>query len=283
MTETITHWMRPPHGGAFPISDSGEPAGASRTPLVMVPGIGGPRGMFYHQVDAFRAERRVVTLNLSPVRGAGRTSIESSAHDLAAVLDDLGIATADLLGASFGTTIVTRFTLDRPERVRRLVWVAPPVVRHAPWRRTFGAGWLVGGALLAYSPARYHRHVAHFLARQRLYSPEPELHPDELELMARRVTDTQVMAFFERLVALGRWDWSALPAPFPRPLLIVQGKGEERLTPPDVRAAWQRLCGGKVAAVRGHHMPYLSFPDEFNSLLKHFLDAPDEDLPPRAR
>ena len=201
------------------MTDSGAPAdpgraggGGALPPLVLVPGIGGPRGTFHYQVAAFRGERRVVALELNPARGRGMGAVASAALDVRAALDALAIERADVLGASFGTTVVTRFALDHPERVRRIAWVAPPVVRHGPWRATFGPGWLLGGALLAYSPVRWHPAIARFLARHRMYSPEPELTPHELELMAERVTDTQFAPFFDRLFELAGWDWAA-PGP----------------------------------------------------------------------
>jgi len=267
-------WIRPAHGGGFRITDTGiPPAGeAGFPPLVILPGIGGPGGAFYHQVAAFRATRRVVTLNLNPMRGRGMRAIDSAAHDIVAALDALQIERADLLGDSFGTTVVTRFALAHPSRVRKLTWVSPPVLRHPPWwRGTFGPGWLVGGTLLVYAPPRWHAPLGRFLSRHRIYSPEPDLTPRELELMAGRVADIQIAPFFGRLAELARWDWAALPAPFPSPLLVIQGRSEARVTPAAARAAWTRVSGREVAVVPGHHMPYLSYPAEFNDVLGAFL------------
>jgi pimeloyl-ACP methyl ester carboxylesterase len=277
MTETITHWIRPPHGGRFPITDSGDPAGAGAAalPLALVPGIGGPRGTFYHQVEEFRQDRRAVALNLNPTRRGGARAIESGADDIAIALDQLDVERADVLAASFGALVATLFALRYPSRVRRLVWVAPPVVRHAPWRRTFGPGWLVGGALLAYSPPAGRRGVAEFLARTRMYSPEPDLSQPELELLGGRATETQLGPFFERLYDLARWDWGALPAPFPAPLLVIQGATERAVTPQATFDAWRTVSGRDVVIVPGHHMPYLSYPREFNAVLRSFLDARD--------
>lgn len=275
------HTVKPPHGGQFPVTDTGPapvsaaspgwPGATTAVPLLLVPGIGGPRDTFYHQVRAFRDRTRVVSLNLNPVRGNSLGAIDSAAHDVLATMDMLGIERADVLGASFGATVVTRLSLLHAERVRRLVWVAPPVVRHAPWLRTFGPGWLVGGALLSYGAARHRPTIARFLSRRRLYSPEPDLTVSELELMGARSADTQIGPFFERLRELARWDWHSLPAPFPTPLLVIQGASEARVTPPEISTAFARTSGRDVAIVPGHHMPYLSYPQDFNAALATFL------------
>jgi len=266
--------VRPPHGGAFPVTDVGPDAPAPGThpfPLVLVPGIGGPRDTYHHQLAAFRGDRRVLATNLNAVRGKGMSAIESAARDVLAAMDVLGVERADLLGASFGSVVAASVALLAPPRVAHLVWVAPPVVHHAPWRSIFGPGWLFGGALLRYSPPRFHGPVAQFLFDRQIYSPEPDLSPHELQLLAKRVSDTQFAPFFERLVELRGWDWRQLPAPIPHPLLVMQGRREHALTPPDVIAALERLSGRPVAITPGHHMPYLSFPEEFNQVLREFL------------
>lgn len=267
--------LNPPHGGAFAVTDVGPTATPGRElPLVLVPGIGGPRDTYHHQIAAFREHRRVVATNLNPARGKGLSAIASAARDVIAAMDALAIERADLLGASFGSVVVASVAMLAPERVARLVWVAPPVVRHGPWRSSFGPGWLFGGALLRYAPPRYQAPVARFLSERRMYSPEPELSPHELELLAGRVSDTQLAPFFERLIELRGWDWRRLPAPILRPLLVIQGRSEHGLTPPDVLGAWERASGRAVAITPGHHMPYLSYPLEFNETLRAFLDDP---------
>jgi pimeloyl-ACP methyl ester carboxylesterase len=262
--------VSPPHGGSFPVTDLGPDAPSGARPLVLVPGVGGPRDTYHHQIAEFRKDRRVVATNLNAVRARGQGAIESAARDVLAALDALGIEQADVLGSSFGTTAVTTLAALAPGRVARMVWVAPPVVRHGPWRRIFGPGWLVGGAMLRYAPPRYHAPVARFLHERRLYSPEPDLGPHELELLAQRVSDTQLVPFFNRVFELRDWDWTGIDVA--HPVLVMQGGREHAVTPPEVLDAWQRAAGREVVVTPGHHMPYLSFPAEFNAALRTWLD-----------
>ena len=122
--------VRPPHGGSFPVTDVGQ--GPAR-PLLLVPGVGGPRDMYHHQVAEFSRDRRVIATNLNPTLARGTNAIESAARDVLAAMDALGIEQADVMGGSFGTTAVTRLAQIAPDRVARMVWVAPPVVQHGPW------------------------------------------------------------------------------------------------------------------------------------------------------
>jgi pimeloyl-ACP methyl ester carboxylesterase len=270
----MVHIVSPPHGGSFPVTDIGPERESEALPLVLVPGVGGPRDTYHHQIEEFRRDRRVVATNLNAVRARATTAIDSAARDVLAAMDALGIERADILGSSFGSTAVARLSQLAPGRVGRMVWVAPPVVRHAPWRRIFGPGWLFGGALLRYSPPRYHAPVARFVFERRIYSPEPELSAYELELLAKRVSDTQLGPFVGRILDLKDWDWRKQPGDVRHPLLVMQGRREHALTPPDILAAWEQAGGRAVTVTPGHHMPYLSFPLEFNAALRSFLDEP---------
>src|SRR5512147_1904972 len=98
--------VRPPHGGSFPVTDVVPDApGPAGLPLVLVPGIGGPRDTYHHQMAAFRGDRRVIATNLNPIRGRGMSAIESAARDVLAAMDALQVGRADVLGASFGSVV----------------------------------------------------------------------------------------------------------------------------------------------------------------------------------
>lgn len=81
--------------------------------------------MWDEQVTAWRDGYRVIRYDC---RGFGRTRVEdvpySNRDDLRAVLDHVGVESTHLLGISRGSMIATDFTLERPERVRSLIWVA---------------------------------------------------------------------------------------------------------------------------------------------------------------
>jgi pimeloyl-ACP methyl ester carboxylesterase len=286
MTEEI-RTIKPGHGGAVEVAirrsraaatnpRGTETAESGRLPIVLVPGVGGPRETFYHQVEAFSSDRDVVATSLNPALAPGVEPIDSGARDVLAVLDSLNLAVVDLIGHSYGACVTARFTELYPQRVRRQIWIAPPVVHHAPWRKAFGPGWLFGGAIMKFSPPRYRGEVVRRIAASRTYSTEPDLTEQELAVLANRVSDTDFSPFFLRFSGLRDWDWRRLPMPAPRPTLVIQGEKEHRRTPRDVRRSLVLLSGGPIALTRGTHMPYLSYPDEFNAVVRDWLDAADD-------
>ncbi len=266
---------RPPHGGSFEVELTPATRPSGNLPLLLVPGAGGPRGTFHHQVAYFADNRDVIATNLNPAKARRLGSVESGVLDVLHVLDTFGVDRCDIVGASFGSCVAARLSAAHPGRIRRQVLVAPPVVRHGPWLGAFGPGWLYGGALMKFAPERHREQVARYLARGRVYSPEPDLDERELELLAGRISDTALSPFVHRLTGLLRWDWGSLEAPAGRPTLFVQGRTEHASTPPDVLETLGRISGRPIAVMAGRHMPYLSFPQEFNELLRRFMAAPD--------
>lgn len=102
----------------------------SARPLILVHGFGGSRHDWNHVRD--RLPPSILTIAYDQ-RGFGDSSAlegETYSHsdDLLALLDDLGIAQADLCGMSLGGATVLNFALNHPDRVRRLILVSPLIV-----------------------------------------------------------------------------------------------------------------------------------------------------------
>jgi pimeloyl-ACP methyl ester carboxylesterase len=267
--------IAPAHGGAFDaeVRSGPGPGPPAANPLVLVPGVAGPRGMFHHQIEDFARDRDVVAIDLNTALAKGMGAVDSAAEDVLSTLDFLGLERVDLLGTSFGACAVARFAWRHPERVRRMVWVVPPVVQSSSWRVSFSPRLLLGGALLKLSPPRARGAVARSVSKLRLYSPEPQLCARELELVAARASRMALWPLVRRVRDVLDWDWRTLPAPHPVPALVIQGHAEHEATPSDALEAWRRLTGRPVAVIPGRHMPYLSHPSDFNSIVREFLTA----------
>lgn len=97
----------------------------SGPPLLLVQGLMVTGEMFDGVVDHFAARHRVIVPDL---RGHGRSrglpppyTVPQLAKDLSNLLDDLGIASAAVLGYSQGGAVAQELALDWPERCSRLV------------------------------------------------------------------------------------------------------------------------------------------------------------------
>ncbi len=91
--------------------------------VLLVHGLGGTSNFYQVQTDALAERFRVIRVDSA---GAGRSpvadgiSIESHAEDLAAVLDELGVERAAVVGHSMGTLVVRALAARHPDRVSAL-------------------------------------------------------------------------------------------------------------------------------------------------------------------
>ncbi|PWS34629.1 alpha/beta hydrolase [Falsiroseomonas bella] len=113
-----------------PRADAPSDGGQSRTAVLLLHGFGSSLHTWEDWAGHLQDSRRVVRLDLP---GFGLTGPDPSADYsdaravviLTALLDRLGLAQADVIGSSMGGRIAWRFAAERPERVRRLVLMAP--------------------------------------------------------------------------------------------------------------------------------------------------------------
>lgn len=197
-------------------------------PLVLLHGAFGSVEMFGPNVAAFAAGRRVVGVDL---QNHGRSPFvdrpmrfESMADDVAALIDELGIGPADVLGFSLGGAIALRLAIQHPVAVRRLVLVST-VVRRADW---------------------YPEAIAAFDA----------MGPESVEFLGPSPLGQQYAAIapdpanFGRLVAALTaelkvdYDWSAEAAALSMPVQLVAGDADG-LPPRSVVAFFELLGGGR--------------------------------------
>jgi 3-oxoadipate enol-lactonase len=91
--------------------------------VLMVHGLGGTSNFYQVQADALAERCLVIRVDSA---GAGRSpiadgiSVRSHADDLAAVLDELGVASAAVVGHSMGTLVVRDLAARHPGRVSAL-------------------------------------------------------------------------------------------------------------------------------------------------------------------
>jgi 3-oxoadipate enol-lactonase len=121
-------------------------------PLVLVHGFQTDHREWDEVAPRLGATRQIIRYDL---RGHGRSAAVSDPfyphEDLAGLLDELGVRTADVVGLSAGSNAALELALERPEMVRRLVMVSPglPEIRvnvSREWMRPIGEALRTGNA-----------------------------------------------------------------------------------------------------------------------------------------
>ncbi|HSG09702.1 MAG TPA: alpha/beta hydrolase, partial [Longimicrobiales bacterium] len=110
--------------------------GGEGDPVLLLAGLGNTANVFREFAPLLTDHYRVLALTR---RGFGRSSQPSSgydpatlARDIAAVLDSLGIQKIDLIGHSIAGEEMSRFAVDHPQRLGRLVYLDAAYDRTLP-------------------------------------------------------------------------------------------------------------------------------------------------------
>ena len=118
----------------------------SRPAVLMIQGLGADKHGWDMQRFVLATKYRVIALDN---RGAGRSDkpfghyrLEQMADDAVAVLDDVGVGAAHVVGASMGGAISQIVALKHPGRVLSLT-LACTACQHHPWRRELLNSWAV--------------------------------------------------------------------------------------------------------------------------------------------
>jgi pimeloyl-ACP methyl ester carboxylesterase len=201
--------------------------------------------------------------------------LQAHAERLLRFLDLVGVATFDLLGTSHGGAVAMMAAALAPERVRRLILVAPvnPWSAHgrrlAPFLGCRPISWL----LLRFGPGL---EVAHDLLLRRLYGDRSRIRPGTLEGYSApfRIPGT----FRYGLGVTRSWnsDLRELEAALPRithiPTLLIWGSKDAAVSPASARELSLHFANCELEMFAGvGHLPYEEVPEQFSSSLVRFL------------
>src|SRR5215208_3197556 len=243
-------------------------------PLVLVPGFGTGLWIWYRQVPAFAGQFRTIIFD---PRGVARSAAADApftmrdlADDLAALLGELKVEKAHVLGASFGGFVAQEFALAHPERARSLILSCTSYGgpgHRPPAPETLAAIASTKGLdteervrenlLLAFSPR--------FVTEQ----------PEEVERVIglRAENDVPEHVYLRQLQAAVAFDAAARVGAINVPTLVITGD-EDVIVPHEnslnlaaaVPGASLRVIGG------GSHAFFIEQPEEFNRAVVEFIE-----------
>lgn len=259
--------------------------GASGPWLVLQHGLGYDRRDWGVVLEPLTAACRVLRLD---TRGIGDSdapttpwTVGDMADDLRAVLDDAGIDRATIVGASLGGAVVQELTCRHPERVERLILMAPLIADRALYpgsavsRTTDHA--LVDGrealsALLAgadpaevIDPDQVRRNVAVALS--------PATVRERPELVDRIVAHRAAKPFppagwMGQDFAGSGYRYTAQLPDLDVAILVIQGTDDRVVNPAVADVLEERWPDAHVVRLDGRgHLPHWEDPDRMASLL----------------
>lgn len=243
-------------------------------PLVLVPGFGTGLWIWYRQVPTLAERFRVIVFD---PRGVARSTaadepftMRDLADDLAALLEELKVEHAHVLGASFGGFVAQEFALAHAARTRSLVLcctsyggaghIPPAPETLAAIASTKGLNTeerVRENLLLAFSP----RFV--------------EEHPEEVERVINLRAENVVPehAYLRQLQAAVAFDAAARVGAIDIPTLVITGD-EDVIVPHENSLNLSSAIHGATLRVidGGSHTFFIEQAEEFNRAVVEFIE-----------
>ena len=233
--------------------------------VILLSGSNLDRRMWNREAAWLSKTHTVVRYDLR-AHGQSDTATTPFSHlgDLLAVLDELKIARATLIGLSAGSTIALDAALDAPSRVERIVLIGPAPSGYVPKQRLPFAG-----DMMAALKARDYKKVAEVLLATSVFTAPPDSQP----LVRQMVTENDRLWTVPRermqmpKSAVDRLESVKVPT-----LVMVGDKDEFQREPAELLAS--RIPGARLVVVPGGgHLLNLTSPKEFDAAIIGFLPA----------
>ena len=266
-------------------------AAGPEEPIMFIHGLSGCWQNWLEQIPHFARDRRVIAVDL-PGFGqsempAEEISISGYADAIDALMSELDVETAQIVGNSMGGFIGAELAIQYPERVERLVLVAAAGLSIESIRTERTTGLRHRAENIVFFTLGNIASRSHQVAlRPRLRAALLMLvaaHPAKLPgpLAAQQVLGSGKPGFSDALEAMCRYPLRDRLEKIACPTLIVWGE-KDLLVPVKDADIFEKLIpdARKIIYEDTGHVSMMERPERFNSDVKAFLDeAPGEQQP----
>lgn len=236
--------------------------------LLLIHGLGSCLLDWEHQVAAFSSRHTVIA---SDHRGHGESSrppgpysIAQFAQDQLALLKELKIEKADVVGLSLGGAVAFQLTLDAPAIVRRLV-----IVNSFPEfiLRTFAQKFFIWQRTTMLKFLSFQ--TMGKLVAKKMFPGQEQVQATFIERYVRN----ERAPYLNSLNALFGWTAMARLNELRCPILVISA--DQDYTPPSMKQEYvDKLPNAKLVVIPdARHATPMERPEAFNRVLKEFLDA----------
>jgi pimeloyl-ACP methyl ester carboxylesterase len=247
------------------------------TPVVFLHGVGGSSNWFTEAYKRLLGTRRVIGVDWIGFGKSDKPRLDDAipfhVEMLARFLDTLEIERASIVGHSMGGLVASHFAIEHPERLERLVLVAPAGVREVPpdARPAIVEFWSYNRVQNMDAIARrawWETMVAGWNdSLERLL----ELHVELAESLDHREWARAGEAAIASILAnpIG-----AKLAQIEAPTLLIWGVDDQIVPYSNAALACDMIPNAQLVAIEGcGHLPMFEKPDEFNNAVVEFVTS----------
>jgi pimeloyl-ACP methyl ester carboxylesterase len=202
-------------------------------------------------------------------------SLRASAQRVLDFMDQAGIEHCDLLGTSHGGALAMMGAALAPQRVRRLILVAPanPWSSHGRFLIPFLDNPVIAPVFLQIAPRL--RIPQEFFFR-RLFGDPRRIRPGTLEGYVARLRTRSSFAYGLNVLRTWKRDMRELQAAILRiahiPTLLIWGDHDTAVEPASAYPLRAQFQNSRLLTFEGvGHLPYEEVPEEFNLAVELFL------------
>jgi pimeloyl-ACP methyl ester carboxylesterase len=248
--------------------------------LVMVHGLMGYSFSWRHAIPVLARQATVYAIDLP---GTGLSdhspdldySLAASAKRLLRFMDQAGIASCDLLGTSHGGALAMMAATLAPQRIRRLILVAPanPWSEHGRFLIPFLTNPVIEPVFLQLAPRL--RVLQEFFFR-RLFGDSRRTRPGTLEGYLDRMRTRGSFEYGVSVIRTWKQDMRNLQSAIPTighiPTLLIWGDRDAAVEPASAHHLKAQLQNCRLLMLDGiGHLPYEEAPEQFNRAVALFL------------
>ena len=243
--------------------------------LVLADSLGSTLDVWDGQVPALAARHRVVRFDL---RGHGRSpafpgpvEIADLGRDILALLDELDVAQADLLGMSIGGMGAMWAAAHAPDRIRRLM-LCSTSARLGP-----SEGWAARAALVRESGMAA---VADAVAARWVTPGYAAAHPERIAELRAMIGATDAGTYAAWCEAIARMDLRPELGRIEAPTLVIAGGEDPAIPMDDIADLGAGIGLARIAIVAGGaHLPNLERGDVIERLILDHLEGSGGERP----
>jgi poly(3-hydroxyalkanoate) depolymerase len=243
----------------------------TRTPFLLMNGIGVNHEVLQHFVDALNPAMEVIRFDVPGTGGSPAPLIpyRFSAHArlVTEMLDQLGYQQVDVLGVSWGGALAQQFALQYPRRCRRFILVS-----------TGTGALMVPGrpSVLAKiaTPRRYQdpAYLAHIAGE--IYGGKVRQQPELAQEFARTAHLGSVLGYFYQMLGSVGWTSILWLHTLQQPALILHGDDDPLVPPVNAQILHRLIPHSKLYIFHDGHLGVGTSAQELAQVVDQFLTAP---------
>lgn len=245
-------------------------------PLVLIPGFASGAWSWEWQIDELSEHFRVITfdprgISRSKITNGAAVTISKLADDVAALLDELKIRSANVLGISFGGFVAQDLAIRHPGRVNRLVLASTSFGGPNHVMPETEVLMALSSTEEMNSASRIRRHIVSAFTEE-FASANPGIVDRFCAL--REANPVPEAVFFSQLNAAMNFDAESHMAMLPIETLVITGDQDKVVPPQNSVNLAAAIPNAQLAVIEGTgHMAFVERAKEFDQLTADFLNG----------